>query len=440
MRFHSLYLAVALMAAAPAFADDVLQQADTLIRQQQAAQAYELLAPLEDERAGDPQYDYLLGVSLLETGDPSRAIFAFERCLAVEPKNGPCRVQMARTHLAIGETPDARAELQTIKEYNPPADVQALVSQYLGVIDKVEKQQKRHITAYAQAGVGYDSNINSAPSDANKAAAIFPTVFGIAPTNPTSEEAGYASVLAGAGLQYKITPSLIGLADINLQNRSFNNHNESNYQTADVSAGAAYQHSRSQIIGKLQYQNMWLDSQSYRNSFGVLGQYQYSVSDLAQLAAFTQLNQLRYDGALSNRDADRMTLGVAYSQAYDSKMSPVFYSSLYGGNENTKESAFDWLSQDFLGLRVGGSLQLSEKLKLNGAASLEKRDFQASFPFLLVPKKREDSQVDLSIGLAWKLSPKLSLQPNYAYTRTNSNIDTIDSTRHIVGVDLRFDL
>ena len=63
---------MALAATTPVFAaDDVLQQADTLLRQQQAAQAYDLLAPLEDERAGDPKYDYLLGVALLAlTGLP----------------------------------------------------------------------------------------------------------------------------------------------------------------------------------------------------------------------------------------------------------------------------------------------------------------------------------------------------------------------------------
>ena len=167
MRFHSLYLAVALISTSSAFADDVLSQAEALINQQQPAQAYELLLPFEAERSGDPKYDYLLGVSALEMGDPSNAIFAFERCLSAEPNNGPCRVQIARTHLAMGETPNARAELQTIKEYNPPPEVQALVSQYLGVISQVEKQQQRQINVFAQLGVGYDSNINSAPTDAN---------------------------------------------------------------------------------------------------------------------------------------------------------------------------------------------------------------------------------------------------------------------------------
>ena len=86
MRFHSLYLAIAVVAATPVFADDVLQRAEALINLQHASQAYDLLAPLEDDRAGQPQYDYLLGLSLLEMGEAHTAIFAFERCLSVEPK------------------------------------------------------------------------------------------------------------------------------------------------------------------------------------------------------------------------------------------------------------------------------------------------------------------------------------------------------------------
>src|SRR6218665_4050129 len=122
LKHSALALTLALFAQAGLAAnettptDPVLGKADALLSQKQPRSAYELLSPLEEERAGDPDYDYLLGLAALESGQASEAAFAFERCLAADPRNGPCRVQMARTHLALGENNSARLELQAVEK------------------------------------------------------------------------------------------------------------------------------------------------------------------------------------------------------------------------------------------------------------------------------------------------------------------------------------
>jgi len=440
MRFHSLYLAVALVSTSSAFADDVLSQAEALINQQQAAQAYELLLPLEEERSGEPKYDYLLGVSALEMGDPSNAIFAFERCLSAEPNNGPCRVQIARTHLAMGETPNARAELQTIKEYNPPPEVQALVSQYLGVISQVEKQQQRQVNAFAQLGVGYDGNINSAPTDANKTAAAIPKISG-AQINPssitTSSSSSFVNLLAGSSLLYKASPTVTALADINIQTRSFLADHSYDYQAVDASAGGAFDLQALQLTLKLQGQKMWLDGNAYRNLAGVLAQLQGAVGS-GQMAVFTQLSQMRYDSQ-SVRDADRNNIGLAYSQAIEANYSPSFYASIYGGDESTTSQKANYFSQSFQGLRLGGGLVLSETLTLSSQLSYETRKHDKT-PYPLFLFNREDKESNIGLSANWRINKQLSLQPSYTYSNNNSNIPFSDYKRHVVSVDLRFDM
>lgn len=445
MRFHSLYLAIAVAASSPVFADELLQQAETLISQQRASQAYDLLAPLEEERAGNPQYDYLLGVSLLENGEPHNAIFAFERCLAVEPKNGPCRVQMARSHLAMGEAPNARAELETIKEYNPPPEVQRLVAQYLGAINTLEKQQQRSITAYAQVGLGYDSNINSAPDDANTFASALPQFKGF--TNPTSTDSAYASLATGAGIVYKVTPLLVGLADINLQARSVDADHNIDYQAVDSNLGGSYDLDTFQLVTKLQGQKMWLDGKSYRDLTGGLLQIQANVGD-GQMALFTQRSQMRYD-TQSARDANRRNQGIAYSQAIDANYSPSFFASIYSGSEDVTNKKFEQFSQAFKGLRLGGGLILSEALSLNGQFSYETRNHnKASFYSGLTATLgvaaptvyREDKESSLGLGLNWRINKHLSLLPSYTFNNNNSNIAFSDYSRHVVNLDLRFDM
>lgn len=440
MRFHSLYLAIAVAASSPVFADELLQQAETLISQQRASQAYDLLAPLEEERAGNPQYDYLLGVSLLENGEPHNAIFAFERCLAVEPKNGPCRVQMARSHLAIGEAPNARAELETIKEYNPPPEVQRLVAQYLGAINTLEKQQQRSITAYAQAGLGYDSNINSAPDDASKTASAIPKIGG-ASVNPssivTANDSVYANLAAGAGIVYRATPLLTGLADINLQARSVDADHNIDYQAIDSNLGASYDLDTFQLVTKLQGQKMWLDGKSYRDLTGGLLQIQANVGD-GQMALFTQLSQMRYDSQ-SARDANRHNKGIAYSQAVDATYSPSFFVSAYTGSEDVTNKTYDYFSQTFKGVRLGGSLTLNNSLSINSQLSYENRKHnKALFPLFAI--NRADKESSLGMGLNWRINKHLSLLPSYTFNNNNSNIAFSDYSRHVVNLDLRFDM
>lgn len=440
MRFHSLYLAIAVVAATPAFADNVLQQAEALINLQRASQAYDLLAPLEDDRAGQPQYDYLLGLSLLEMGEPHNAIFAFERCLSVEPKNGPCRVQMARSHLAMGETPNARAELTTISEYNPPPEVQQLVAQYLGAIDTLEKQQQRRISAYAQAGLGYDSNINSAPDDANKTASALPKIGG-STVNPnsiiTANDSMYANLAAGAGLVYKVTADVVAMADINMQARTVDADHNLDYQAVDSNLGGSFDLETFQLVTKLQGQKMWLDGNSYRDLTGGLLQIQGAIGD-GQMALFTQVSQMRYD-TQSARDANRQNTGIAYSQAIDANYSPSFFVSVYSGSENVTDKKFDYFSNSFKGLRLGGGLAINSSLSLNSQLSYESRKHnKALYPLFAL--NRDDKESSIGFNANWRINKQVSLIPSYTYGNNNSNIPFSDYNRHVVSVDLRFDM
>ncbi|MGH8722626.1 MAG: surface lipoprotein assembly modifier, partial [Burkholderiales bacterium] len=79
----SILLCLSLGAAA----DAVTDRAKALLQRKDAVGAYKLLLPLEPQRAGDPEYDYLLGIAALDAGDPERAVFALERVLALQPDN-----------------------------------------------------------------------------------------------------------------------------------------------------------------------------------------------------------------------------------------------------------------------------------------------------------------------------------------------------------------
>ena len=63
--------------------DGLLDEAQAFLAAGQGEEAYALLLPELQRRAGEPDYDYLFGLAALEVGEPTEAVFAFERVLLV---------------------------------------------------------------------------------------------------------------------------------------------------------------------------------------------------------------------------------------------------------------------------------------------------------------------------------------------------------------------
>lgn len=431
----SLCVLAALTGAA--HADATLEQAEQLLAKQQGQAAYALLAPLEDERGGEPAFDLLIGRAAMASGRHTEAAFAFERCLAIDPKHGPCRMQMAQAHMLLGETQQARSELQTIQEYNPPPEVASLVSQYMGMLQQQEDQTQRQINAYAQLGLGHDSNVNSATDESQIA---IPTPLGTFPfvLDPSGQEQddNFAQLEAGLRLRQTLSPAWSLLADAAVNQRLYQDLDDFNALALDVGAGGAWHAGPNQVILKATAQSYQLDGEDFRQLIGGMAQYLYSPRDSSQLSTFLQSTAISYD-TQPFRDARRDTLGAAWSQAINWWRQPVVYAGLYGGQEDPKESGAKRFGQKFVGLRLGGSVYFGTRTQLTAALSAEDRQFDAEDP--IFQATREDTQLDLSLGLGYRISEHLSLRPNYSFTSNDSNIVLNDFTRHTLSVDIRYE-
>src|SRR5687767_6269180 len=117
--------------AGVALADALTDRAKHLLEQRQARQAYELLLPQEAARAGDPEFDYLLGLAAIDAGEPERGVFALERVLALQPANHVARAEIARAYLALGERDAARREFETVRRQPVPEGVRTTIDRFL---------------------------------------------------------------------------------------------------------------------------------------------------------------------------------------------------------------------------------------------------------------------------------------------------------------------
>ena len=121
----------------------------------QGQAALELLSPKELNGAGDPDFDSRPGVSRPPAAKPSRAIFALERVLAVQPTNGRAKAELGWRR-PPGDNKGARTMFEQSKTQGAPGRrSRAHRSVHLPSIALRPRGNPRG--APAEATVGYDT-------------------------------------------------------------------------------------------------------------------------------------------------------------------------------------------------------------------------------------------------------------------------------------------
>ena len=145
---------------------DELSDAMDMLSRNDAAGAYQLLKPEERKRAGNPDYDYALGLAAADTGHPNEAVAAFERVLAVKPDHLQARAELGRAFIALNEPEAARRELATVEASdNVPPAVRANINRYVTALDTGLSGGGTSIKSNLTITAGYDSNVNNSTSD-----------------------------------------------------------------------------------------------------------------------------------------------------------------------------------------------------------------------------------------------------------------------------------
>src|SRR5262245_37879572 len=101
----------------------VLKQAEALLAEHKADEAYRLLSANELDLGGTALFDYLLGVAALDSGHASDAAFALERVVATQPDFVGARMELARAEFERGQYASARTQFQYLLGQSPPAQI-----------------------------------------------------------------------------------------------------------------------------------------------------------------------------------------------------------------------------------------------------------------------------------------------------------------------------
>lgn len=416
--------------------DSLLTQADRLLKGGKAQAAYALLAPHQSERAGNPDYDYLLGIAALDSGRANEAVFAFERVLAVAPDHLQARAEIARAYYATGEVAASQQEFETVRQQNPPREVSEVIAKYLDAIDRARAGERTSVRGYLEAAAGWDSNVNSATSATQVAIPVFGGAIATLSANGTKLQDTFGSMSGGFSVRHPIDPEWALFGGANVNQRMNSTHTVFETGGLDGNFGVNLLKGDDSYSVALQVQSFNVGSSRFRDAAGLTAQWLRNLDDSSQASAYFQFTDLHYPGQ-DTRDALRYVLGGAYARTLGGEYAPIVYGGGYLGQENERRANVPYLGHKLYGLRAGGEMKINPSWTMFGSMSVELRDYGGQDPLFLV--SRRDTQGDLRLGFSYIPAQQWTVTPSLSYTRNNSNIVVSDYDRTVFTVSVRRD-
>lgn len=428
----------ALLLCWAARADEHLDRARALMAQHKPAEAYALLDADIADKAGNPDFDYALGLAASESGHPAEAVAAFERVLAVDPTQLQARAELGRAYIALNEPEAARRELDAVgRQSGVPREVRDTLNKYIAALDTGLSGGGTRVSGNVTLSGGYDTNINNSTDDSRILIPAF-AALGTATLAPSalSQEDGFGSIGGRLSVVHGLSIDTRLIADVNANYRFTGSHSAFDQGVFGISAGIARDTPDDGTFTlTAQAQTFLVGGSRYRDAFGALGQWTLS-NDGVDYGAYLQYLYLTYP-TNKPQDAHRYTLGFSLGKALGGAWKTYLYGGLYGGQEITVDSTFDNLSYNFGGGRVGVQLRPTPRLAFDASAVIEADQYRADEPLFL--KKRATVRADFDINARYAVTDRIWASADLLYTNANSNVPLYKYNRAAVTFSLGYD-
>ncbi len=440
-RFRALPLILAcvltlgISSVAHAELDEPVRNALRLAESGSGEQALSILLPLEVDRAGDPDFDTVLGIAANQDSDYTKAIFALERVLVVQPNNPRAKAELARALFAVGDRQAARALLQQTKDQGVPVEAAASIDDFLQAIDRIDADSKSSYRSFVELGIGHDTNVTSGIASSSVAVPLFGGALFPLGASGVKVASNFATVGGGISGRYVVDPrwSIIGSAVGQVRGNEGSAH-QYNTDQENLSLGASYRYERNEYTFAGQLESYGVSGSRLREQAGVVGEWAYKFDAFRQFGAYVQASRLYYPTGAT--DVNRYVLGASYAHQFRTGGWLVF-GGAYVGKEDPLDKSLQHLGQHLVGVRAGVQKPINDSLAVFASASYEHRERDAVDPLFLVT--RGDNQINLNLGLTWVPAKTWRVTPQISLVRTNSNVAIADYDRTMISITARKD-
>ncbi len=400
-------------------ADPLTDQAGELLRKHQGAKAYELLAPHLAERAGDPGFDYLLGLAALDAGRPMEAVFALERVLDAEPDNVAARAELARAYFELGERNEAQQEFQLVSQEELPPSVRETINRYLSAISQQLRGARARFDAFLSMGFGFDTNTNSATSDTTLSAPGLGLVGLKIDSSSREQPSAIWELATGIDFLHPLREDLDIYGGIHFDQRIATRVTRFNSRTANGNLGLNYIRGDEVFGLQLAAERYFVAGTPNRDTLGGTLSWRHKLDRRSSLTLFGGFAIQRYPDQEA-RNVNTVSGGVGYVRRLELRYRPQLYASLYAGADNELHDSRQDIGRDYGGLRLGTGATFNRRLAGYVSLDYQYSHYQGDDPLFL--KRRRDHYAALNLGANYHLGGHFRLLPELRYTWNYSTL------------------
>jgi Flp pilus assembly protein TadD len=415
----------------------VLAAAD-LLRNRRAPEALASLEPLALRLAGNPDFDYVYGIALIDAGRPADAVPVLNRALQARPDFHVARAELGRALAGTGDLAGARREFNALHDVKdlPQAARGAMGRQVSAIDKKVAEQTATRVNGFVEVAFGYDNNVNNGPSTDSL---VIPALafFGPATLSPAAlpRGTGFASLSGGLSIAHPLSSDLALFVNLVGTGYSLFKHDEFNTTIGGGEAGIARQVPGLGVFSIAAIGQVFaIGGDVYRNIYGAAGQWRQTFDGVWHTSLALSWLALQYPG-IPQQDADRYTLAASVSRKYDLMFATVVTAAVSGGIEKVRDPATDFLTFDFINVRLALEATLTPAVVLFAQASYETRQYAADYPLFFY--RRADEVLEFVGGFDVMVAEGLYIRPSVRYIEIWSNVDLYDTRRTVTQVAMR---
>jgi len=432
--------------AAPA--DDV----KALLEQKKPLEAYNL-GRANPDQLGNPIFDFFYGVAAIDAGHAGEGVLALERYLLSFPDNRSARFQLARGYYVLGEDQRARDEFQNLLA-DATGTEKTTAERYLDAIKAREGRYQPTATGYLEAGLGYDSNINSGIPGGSTFSLPGGLSLVLSPNSVMAKTAdAFATLQGGVQGTYPISPGAAAFGTAGFDSKFYSRGNNDQFSQANFggSGGVSYLSDKNLYKVGLGVSEGFVNRQDYLTTLSLFGEWQHQYDQFNRFSVGAQVADLDFrkmdvytaldkstkatvEGT-PTRDSGFMGLSAAWTRSFNIEYLPVLDMSLNYGEERNNTGRTD-LSRDIYGGKVGVSLTPAPKWGMALAAGVQETTYKAPGAFAA---SRKDQAYTLDGSLSYFYSKEWSVRMEAAVSQQQSNIGLFDYDRYVVGVKARYD-
>lgn len=404
----------------------MLSQAEALIAGNESDLAYDMLAPYEQQLAGSPYYDYLLGIAALDSGRASEAIFSLRRSILVQPRFSGARMELGRAYFETGNSELARPIFIRLLDEEPPPGVRTVLQQYIAAIDAPSAAPRSSLSGYVESFAGYDSNANGSTSDQQFLG------FTLDPQN-LATETPFVELAGGFSWVVPRSNNFSWFVNGRAGHRSNTDASFVNATVLNGLAGMTWQ--RNDWFGRVGMDGYWASrdgdaNETYTGADLLLGR---RVSDRWDVTLGLRAGAQRYDDAIEVLDVNRFLYTLGVTRRFESLA--LLGLELIGGNDEAQGAGSPY-GNGKSGARARFSMPLGSASFLHAAIGSLTTDYDGLF----FGVSREDDQLTASVQLEFRdvLTDGLSFTPLVRHVKNDSDIALYEYDRTEIGLIIRW--